>query len=176
MVGIQPPPLPSITSHNASGPHPVPAPRETPPSPFPERLSFPLPHRALRGAEERRGGRKRRAAGIAGKCGPKVASSHILPERERPDRQPGLRLPATFSVCFCSKKKKKKNPTVPLLTLHTHSHTPTADTHIPWRRRESRVSPSCPAASLVLAPQQSGKAEARAVTSDPMVMRCRRIP
>lgn len=49
--------------------------------------------------------------------------------------------------------QKKKNPTLPLLTLHTHSHTPTADTHTPGCRRESRVSPSRPAASPVLASQ-----------------------
>lgn len=80
-----------------------------------------------------------------------------------------------FRFVFVQKKKK---PTLPLLTLHTHSHThtPTADTHTPGRRRESRVSPSCPTASPVSAPQQSGKAEAGAVTSDPVVMRSRRIP
>lgn len=171
--GAQPPPLPSIASQNASGPQPIPAPRETPPS-LP-RKSANLSSLASSERPRKRGRAERRTAGHAGRCGPNVSCSHILPERGRPDRQLGLRFPVALSVCFCS--KKKKNPIrPPFFTLHTHSHTPTADTHTPGRRKESRVSPSRSAASPVLDPQQSGKTEAGVVTSDPVVMQSRRIP
>lgn len=99
--------------------------RDSAPS-LPERLSVPLLYRALREAEEGRGGRKRTAR-YAGKCGPSVSCSHILPERGRPERQSGLRFPAALSVCFCSKKKKPHTP--PPHSSHTLTHTHTHDRH-----------------------------------------------
>lgn len=79
--------------------------------------------------------------------------------------------------------QKKKNPHSPssLFPLthadtHIHTHTPTADTHGSKRRRESCVLSSRLTTSPVSVSQQRGKAEARPVTSDPVVMRSRRIP
>lgn len=109
----------STTSHNASGPQPVPAPRETRPAPSPNDCPSPIPYRALREEEGGEGG-KDGTQGTSRSVVPRVSCSHILPGAGRPERQPGLRLHSRPFGLFLF---KKKNPTLPLLTLHTHSHT-----------------------------------------------------
>ena len=129
------------------------------PNQFPHlaRLAQPLPRTTARPPFSTELCAGRRKGGEGGKDGTRGTSGSVVQEFHAAiffrsgggqrgsrdyDSQPPFR--------FVFVQKKKNPPTLPLLTLHTHSHTPTADTHTPGRRGESRFSPSRPAASRVL--------------------------
>lgn len=103
------------------------------PFPSPNDCQFFLTKLCVRrreGREERERKAERRVAGHTGMCGPSVSRSHILPERGKQERHPGLRFPATLSVCFCSKKKPHTPPPHSSHTL-THTHSRRSHTQAP---------------------------------------------
>lgn len=149
---------------------------------FPDRLPAPFFTKlgAQRGTEE--SGRKTETRGTTGNVVQALQAAIFFRRGVGQGASKDYKSQPPFRFVFVQKKKT----TLPLLTLlslshthtraHTYTHIPTADTHASERRKGSCVSPSRPATSPLSVSQQRGKAEAGPVTSDPVVMRSRRIP